>query len=35
MSAPLLAVHGLTKTYRSGGREVKGLDDVSLSVAAG
>ncbi len=35
MRAPLLAVQGLTKTYRSGGREVKGLDDVSLSVAAG
>ncbi|MGS1096508.1 ATP-binding cassette domain-containing protein (plasmid) [Aquamicrobium terrae] len=35
MSAPLLAVRGLSKTYRSGGREVKGLDDVSLSVAAG
>ncbi len=35
MSAPLLAVQGLGKTYRSGGREVKGLDDVSLSVAAG
>jgi len=35
MSTPLLAVRGLSKTYRSGGREVKGLDDVSLSVAAG
>ncbi len=35
MRAPLLAVHNLTKTYRSGGREVKGLDNVSMSVAAG
>ena len=35
MRAPLLAVQNLTKTYRSGGREVKGLDNVSMSVAAG
>lgn len=35
MNAPLLSIHGLAKTFRSSGREVKGLDDVSLSVAAG
>ena len=35
MIAPLLAVHNLTRTYRSGGREVKALDNVSMSVAAG
>jgi peptide/nickel transport system ATP-binding protein len=35
MSAPLLEVSGLSKTFRSGGRSVTALADVSLSVRAG
>ncbi|MFC5387678.1 ABC transporter ATP-binding protein [Aquamicrobium segne] len=35
MNAPLLLCQNLSKTYRSGGREVKGADDVSLSLSAG
>lgn len=35
MRSPLLSCQNLSKTYRSDGREVKGLDDVSLSLGAG
>lgn len=35
MTAPLLAAHGLSKTFVSGSRRVVALDDVSLSLAPG
>ena len=35
MTAPLLAAHGLSKTFVSEGRRVAALDDVSLAVAPG
>jgi peptide/nickel transport system ATP-binding protein len=35
MTAPLLAAHGLSKTFVSAGRRVAALDDVSLSIAPG
>jgi len=35
MSAPLLAAHGLSKTFVAGGRRAVALDNVSLSVAPG
>lgn len=35
MSAPLLSVSGLTKTFRSGGRHVLAVDDISFELAAG
>lgn len=35
MSAPLLAVSGLSKTFRSGGREVAALDNVSFDLSPG
>ncbi|MBB3771647.1 peptide/nickel transport system ATP-binding protein [Angulomicrobium tetraedrale] len=35
MTAPLLEVVGLTKSFHSGGRRVVALDDVSLSLAPG
>ncbi len=35
MTEPLLAAHGLSKTFASGGRRVAALDGVSLSLAPG
>ena len=35
MTAPLLAAHGLSKTFVSEGRRITALDDVSLAVAPG
>lgn len=35
MSGPLLTVSGLTKTFRSGGRHVPAVDDISFELPAG
>ena len=35
MSAPLLALRGIAKTFRRGGRDVVALDDVSLDLSRG
>ncbi len=35
MTAPILAIDGVSKTFRSGGRQVVALDGVSLAIARG